>query len=97
MTITPDFTKNERVGYINKNGRFIKENINYSKWINENLFDEKCYQCKYLPLCLGGCKKIRIEQDKSESSCTLIPTNTNSLLKKIALNGLNNLIKKEVI
>ena len=92
-----NFAENERVGYINQHGIFIKEDINYSKWLNGNIFDEKCYQCQYLPLCMGGCKKMRIEQKNTGSNCSLVPTNTSYLLKQIAFNGLSNLIKKEVL
>jgi hypothetical protein len=46
---------------------------------------------------MGGCKKDRIENKNTGSICFLVPTNTSYLLKQIAINGLNNLIKQEVI
>jgi len=92
-----DFDKNDRVGFINTLGKFVKINTNISKWLQGDLFEEKCLHCVYLPLCMGGCKKLRIEGKDTGSNCFLVPTNTSHLLKQIAFNGLSNLIKKEVL
>lgn len=91
------FLRNDRVGYISEQGEFIKENDNYSKWVSKDLFDKKCYECKYLPLCMGGCRKMRIQNNNTGSVCDLVPTNTSYILKQIAFNGLSNLIKKEIL
>lgn len=92
-----EFQSHDRVGFIDESGVFIKEFDNYSKWVSQKLFSDKCYACKYLPLCMGGCRKRKINYDDTGSVCDLVPTNTSYLLKQIAFEGLNNLIKKEVL
>lgn len=92
-----DFDNNQRVGYIDLGGEFIKIKDKLSKWLSSELFEQKCLKCVYLPLCMGGCKKSRIENKDTGSNCFLVPTNTSYLLKQIAINGLSNLIKKEVL
>jgi len=90
------FTGGDRVGYIDAVGEFIKEPGTYTKWIQLDHFEEKCLKCQYLPLCMGGCKKMRIENQSTGSICNLVPTNTSFLLKQIAVSGLNNHLIKEV-
>lgn len=57
----------EEVGYFSKDKKFIFNN-KVDKWldIEANLTD-KCYKCKYLPKCFGGCKAIKLK--KGRNSC----------------------------
>lgn len=44
-----------KVGHLDKNGNFIR-NENYYKQMSFSPFNnQKCYECKFLPLCAGNC------------------------------------------
>ncbi len=86
-----NFTKEERIGFLNAAGEFVKEEIHFSKWFKRNNFEDTCYACQYLPLCMGGCRKARIEDNGNIGSvCQLVPSNTSKLIKQIAHKGLSN-------
>lgn len=87
------FTPEERVGHINKDGMFIKQDDQWNQWVNSDYFEKNCYTCVYLPLCMGGCRKTRIQQKGTGSYCSLIPTNTSYILKQIALGQFKNMTK----
>ena len=86
-----DFSKKDRVGYINNQGNFIIEKVNYSKWIKNKLFEEKCSSCKYLPLCMGGCRKMILKHNSPEDTCKIIPANTYYFIKQMVFAKMNNL------
>lgn len=52
------------VGYINEDGDII-ENENAILWDQIHFINlpqnEKCKECKLLPICQGGCVRLRIE------------------------------------
>jgi len=79
---TCDFESRNRVGFINKEGRFITER-KYYDWI-EGDFPQGCQQCKFLPLCMGGCRMRYLNEGKPGNSCGLVPTNASLILKWIA-------------
>lgn len=55
------FGENEKsVGELLENG-LIKFNDNILKW-QKNFENEKCFQCKMLPICQGGCMRIKVEK-----------------------------------
>lgn len=86
-----NFTREERIGFLNAEGEFLKEEVHYSKWFKRNNFEDKCYPCQYLPVCMGGCIKARIENNGNTGSvCKLVPSNTSSFVKQIVLKGLRN-------
>jgi len=87
-----DFNSSDRVGYLDKNGIFVKDAESFDEWMNIPLFETICKSCKYLPLCMGGCRKSRILNKTTGSFCSLIPTNASYVLKQIAYNGFNNLV-----
>jgi uncharacterized protein len=86
-----DFDSSERIGYLDANGFFIKDAEKFEKWMNVPLFDTHCLSCKYVPLCMGGCRKSRVENKTTGSFCSLVPTNAIYVLKEIASKGFNNL------
>lgn len=90
-----NFDTESRVGYINNEGILVKED-NWDKWLNYPLFDEKCYSCVYLPLCMGGCHKMRLQNQNTGSYCSLVPTNSSYLLKQIAFGGFEKKLKETV-
>jgi sulfatase maturation enzyme AslB (radical SAM superfamily) len=57
-----------------------------------DLFEEKCYSCQYLPLCMGGCRRARCEGVETGSYCRLVPTNASFALKAIAFGGFEELL-----
>ncbi len=42
------------IGYIEKNGKMVIDQVKLSKWIVKNSTNEKCYDCYIYPLCCGG-------------------------------------------
>jgi uncharacterized protein len=90
-----DFNSSNRVGYIGNDGMLVKENGKWGEWMNIPLFENQCHSCKYLPLCMGGCRKTRILSKSNECNCALIPTNASYVLKQISLNGFDKLVLKE--
>ena len=87
-----NFNRAERVGYLTDDGIFIKNLKNYNEWMNIPLFEEICKSCKYLPLCMGGCRKSRISNETTGSFCSLVPTNASYVLKQISYQGFDNLV-----
>jgi len=90
-----NFDSSNRVGYINNEGVLIKDQNRWDDWMNIPLFDSSCNSCKFLPLCMGGCRKTRIQNKDKGSACSLIPTNASYILKQISYNEFGNLIIKE--
>lgn len=78
------FHSEERVGFIRDDGVLVKDREKWRRWVGEPLFDQKCYDCAYLPLCMGGCRKARQKKEDTGSACALVPTNTCYALKQIA-------------
>ncbi|WMM25676.1 radical SAM protein [Tissierella sp. MB52-C2] len=56
--------KDKAIGYINEDGS-ISYNKNYDINVRNNYLLEKCLECKYLPLCMGGCKRLRVDKNKA--------------------------------
>jgi len=87
-----DFFNTDRVGYLDADGFFVKDTEKYDKWMNIPLFDTICKSCKYVPLCMGGCRKSRILNNTTGSFCSLVPTNASYVLKQIAYQGFDNIL-----
>lgn len=91
-----NFETSNRIGYISKSGKFIKELNNWKQWMDLPLFDRICMKCRYIPICMGGCRKYRIENKGTGNVCSLIPENTTYILKKISYGELSELIINEI-
>lgn len=54
-------SKEYSIGYLSKDGTIVYDE-KHNKW-KRSLFDSSenpCLECKLLPICMGGCKRIRI-------------------------------------
>lgn len=91
-----DFSSSKRVGTIDEEGNFIRDETKWAEWFGLVPFDPKCQDCTFLPLCMGGCRKDRIENGATGSYCSLVPTNTSHALKSIAFGSFGEVLKREV-
>jgi uncharacterized protein len=91
-----DFDSEKRIGYIDSNGVFIRDIQKWDSWFCMDPFEEKCKECVFLPLCMGGCRKERLESRSTGSYCHLIPANTSHVLQSIAYGSFNSILKKEI-
>jgi uncharacterized protein len=91
-----EFNPKERIGYIRTDGIFVKDDEQWNKWVSSsNLFEGECRSCVYLPLCMGGCRKMRLQHKGSGSYCSLVPTNTSYILKQVALGRFKDMLQSE--
>jgi uncharacterized protein len=87
------FDPEDRVGRLSSDGQVTFEQEQLNKWMGIDLFDQGCCSCKFLPLCMGGCRKARIKHGNTGSYCALVPTNTSYALKTIALGSFSEMIR----
>lgn len=91
------YKKEERVGHLDPAGKVILNNKELDKWFSIDAFEEKCNTCKYLPLCMGGCRKARVHNAGTGSVCNLVPTNTSFALKSVAFGNFENILRSEYV
>lgn len=91
-----DFAPSGRVGFINAEGTFVRDQPQWDDWFSMSLFEEACERCTFLPLCMGGCRKDRIENKRTGSYCHLVPTNTSNALKSVAFGSFKEILDREV-
>ena len=91
-----DFSASERVGFINSEGVLVQEREKWDDWFSMELFEDHCEHCSFLPLCMGGCRKDRIENKRTGSYCHLVPTNTSHALKSVAFGSFKEILNREV-
>ena len=61
-----------RVGYLLEDGTFIKEPNFYNQMSISPFESKKCTDCKFLPLCGGGCQGTEyIEKGKKDGNTNL--------------------------
>jgi radical SAM protein with 4Fe4S-binding SPASM domain len=89
-----NFRPEDRVGYIRADGRLVRDEQRWALWTDAQLSNSTCRACSYLPLCMGGCRKTRLEQEGPGDCCTLVPTNASYLLKQIAYGRFPNLVQQ---
>jgi uncharacterized protein len=82
-----EFDTAQCVGRLRSDGSLERNEREWAKWVNDDLFASRCYSCVYLPLCMGGCRKTRMEAERG-AECALIATNASYVLKQIAFGGL---------
>ena len=64
------FSTNERMGVLNAEGKIVWNQEILGKWEAVSGFtDLQCQQCKYLPLCMGGCRAQRVANG-AQGHCT---------------------------
>ena len=86
------FSPGQRFGYLDSRGALVRDDARWQSWFRMDLFEEKCYSCQYLPLCMGGCRRARCEGGETGSYCRLVPTNASFALKAIAFGGFEELL-----
>lgn len=91
------FDSEKKYGYLNSEGKLILNNKQWNTWFGMDEFDEICYSCKYLPVCMGGCRTTRIEHGKTGSYCCLVPTNTSFVLKAVAFENFEEILRGQVV
>ena len=65
------FDPADRLGFLTDNGRVQWEGSAYSEWMAIPAIDEECRSCTYLPMCMGGCRKVRYARGHASSDCTV--------------------------
>lgn len=90
------FEPNERVGYIAPDGTFVRLEEQWRKYVNDELFEEHCLDCAYLPLCMGGCRSARLKGKSTGTYCSLVPSNASFLLKQVALGGFRKRLLRQM-
>jgi len=70
---------NERTGDLKSGPQFGR---NLSKWLNYEFDkDSDCYNCRFFPICLGGCPKQSFGGDSKERVCTSLKYNIEDRIK----------------
>jgi uncharacterized protein len=62
----------DRVGYLDPNHpqKAHIDSAKHWKWVGNDPFeDEQCRECDVLPLCMGGCRALRVLIDEKDSHC----------------------------
>lgn len=80
------FSEEDRMGDLANDGTIREEQQRWSRWMSlGDGFPNRCLECVYLPLCMGGCRRIKVDSDTDP--CTLVPTNAAYILKQVSLTG----------
>jgi uncharacterized protein len=80
------FDPADKLAELTEDGRIESSDGARESWmVLGERFDAACEECVYLPLCMGGCRKVRAQG--SVESCTLVPSNASYVLKQVALSG----------
>lgn len=80
------FDEQDRLGTLTPEGSIATE-APWDSWMERgNAFPQHCQRCVYLPLCMGGCRKVQVQEPGA--ACTLVPSNAAYVLKQIALTGI---------
>lgn len=68
-----NFTSKERIGALVDGGSIAWEGDGerYDDWMAIPAVDDACRACTYLPMCMGGCRKVRKYTGRSSPDCTL--------------------------
>lgn len=65
------FESKNRLGWIDSDGNIAWEEGRFESWCSTSAFEEKCYSCKFMPMCMGGCRKLRIREGTVGNDCKL--------------------------
>ncbi len=85
------FRSEDRLGRLMPGGAIERE-PRWHQWMALPEFDGACESCVYLPMCMGGCRKMRFEGNGVGSNCGLVASNAAYALKQIALHGLGDVV-----
>lgn len=77
-----NFTSNVKLGEIDKDGRIVWEQERIEQWQSIDGFDDPhCRKCRYLPLCMGGCRSQRLNGGRNKE-CAQTFEHIDLLLKQ---------------
>lgn len=80
------FDEKQRLAELADDGRLRSDHGAWERWMSfGDTFSERCKGCQYLPVCMGGCRKVSMETGTDD--CTLVPSNASYALKQISLAG----------
>lgn len=65
------FNPAQRLGFLNEAGKVEWDKGKVGGWHAVDTFEEKCYSCTYMPVCMGGCRKMRNIFGTVGDDCTL--------------------------
>ena len=85
------FDEKDRLAELTSDGRLLSHQGAWERWMSfGEAFSKRCQGCPYLPVCMGGCRKVSIET--GTDICTLVPSNASHVLKQISLAGFPNTV-----
>jgi len=94
------FKPEQRLGILNEFGQIEWEKSKLGDWYATDTFEEKCYTCTYMPVCMGGCRKVRKMFGTVGDDCTTpflgFDTNVRNMYTQF-LNNKNNVYAKSEI
>jgi uncharacterized protein len=89
------FDEKDRLAQLTDDGRLLSHQGAWERWMSfGEAFAERCQACPYLPVCMGGCRKVSMQSDTDV--CTLVPSNASYALKQISLAGFPNAVIERI-
>ena len=64
------FESKDRLGFLGDEGQVVWEGARLDDWMTVPAIDDECRSCGYLPMCMGGCRKVRHARGHASDDCT---------------------------
>jgi uncharacterized protein len=65
------FESKDRLALLQKDGTIKWEDDRLARWHAVAAFEDKCYECTFMPMCMGGCRKVRWREGTVGDDCKL--------------------------
>lgn len=65
------FEPKDRLGWLQRDGTIGWEQGRLVGWQDVSTFEAKCHSCTFMPICMGGCRKVRWREGTVGADCTL--------------------------
>ncbi|GET35361.1 radical SAM/SPASM domain-containing protein [Microseira wollei] len=65
------FKTEDRLGFLGIDGTILWEGEKLNQWNSIAAFEDKCLSCTFMPMCMGGCRKLRGIEGTVGEDCTL--------------------------
>jgi uncharacterized protein len=65
------FQPKDRLGVLGEDAKILWESSRLDKWHGVAAFEEKCFSCTFMPMCMGGCRKVRGRHGTVGDDCKL--------------------------
>ncbi len=65
------FESKDRLGWLGDAGTIVWDHDRLARWHAVDTFEEKCYACTFMPMCMGGCRKLRWRERTVGDDCKL--------------------------